>query len=193
MIKLSERERKIFIATAALIGLWILYAVAITPLMAQRTQLQTDTLNALQTLHQANDLIDRAVVDRHRFDQMIHYGLASNASAAESQMLHAIGDWASDSHLTLTGNKPDRAEAQAPFEKITFHVTSTGNLASINRFLWDIETSTLPARIEDFTIASRKEGTNDLSLTIAISTIRVVPPTTAPAAGAAASPAGEEF
>jgi Tfp pilus assembly protein PilO len=183
MIKLSPRERNIFIVVVGLVGFWLLYVVAISPLMAARDQLDSDVSTADLGVTQANNLIHLAQKDRAKWDQMQRYGLHTDASAAESQMLHAIGDWARDAGLSLTGNKPDRAEAEKPFQKITFHVSSTGKLANINRFMWDVETATIPTRVEDFTVTARKDGTDDLSLSVAISTLCIVQPTTAPAAG----------
>jgi Tfp pilus assembly protein PilO len=184
MIKLSPRERNIFIVVVSLVGLWVLDAFAISPMLATRDQLDSDVSTASLNVTQATNLIHLAQKDRAKWDQMLRYGLRTDASAAESQMLHAIGDWARDAGLSLTGNKPDRAEAQKPFQKITFHVTSTGNLRTINRFMWDVETATIPTRVEDFTVTARKDGTDDLSLSVAISTLCIVRPTTAPVNGA---------
>ena len=180
MIKLTPRERKISIAVVGVLALWALDVLAIAPLMDQRSELQSQTLTATESLQQAAHLFAVERIDRRKWEEMTKQGLSNDASAAESQMLHAIQDWSRDAGLTLTGNKPDRAEAVKPFEKITFHVTTTGNLASVNRFLWDAETATIPTRIEDLTIASRKEGTDDLSLSVAISTVCIVQPATAP-------------
>jgi Type II secretion system (T2SS), protein M subtype b len=180
MIKLTPRERNIFIVVVGVIALWGLDVVAIAPLLTARSELQSQTMAATESLQQATHLFAVERIDRRKWEQMMRYGLKTDASAAESQMLHAIGDWSRDAGLTLTGNKPDRAEAAKPFQKITFHVTTTGNLAAVNRFLWDAETAMIPTRIEDLTIASRKEGTDDLSLSIAISTLCIVPPATAP-------------
>jgi Tfp pilus assembly protein PilO len=182
MIKLTPRERNIFIVVLVLAALWALDELAIGPLLAARSQLQDDTLTATQSLEQANHLFTVERLDRRKWEQMTRYGLRTDPAAAESQMLHAIQDWSRDAGLALTGNKPDRAEAQKPFQKITFHVTTTGNLAAVNRFLWDAETATIPMRIEDLTIASRKEGTDDLSLSVAVSTLCIVSPATAPTA-----------
>ncbi|HWB53506.1 MAG TPA: GspMb/PilO family protein [Tepidisphaeraceae bacterium] len=183
MIKLTPRERKISYVVIGLLAFWVLYAFAISPLLDARSQLENNRLTTMQSLQEATHLFAVERVDRRKWDQMTHYGLRTDASAAESQMLHAIQDWARDAGLTLTGNKPDRAEAQKPFQKITFHVTTTGNLAAVNRFLWNAETATIPARIEDLTIAARKEGSDDLSLSVAISTLCIVTPTTAPTGG----------
>ena len=182
MIKLSPRERNIFIVVVVIVGVWLLDELAITPLLAEQSQLRDDSLNAAQKVEQAQHLFDVARVDQRKWAQMTQYGLRMDAAASESQMLHAIGDWARDAGLTLTGNKPDRAEPEKQFQKITFHVTSTGNMYAVNQFLWHVEQSTIPARIEEMTVLSRKEGTDDMSLSIAISTLCMVPPTTAPAA-----------
>ena len=61
-------------------------------------------------------------------------------------------------------------------------------MASIAKFLWDVQTSKLPTRIVDVQISSRqgsKEGTDDLTVNVAISTlVRGQVPSTSPAAAA---------
>lgn len=181
MLKLSPRERKIAIGVLVVVGIWALDELAIAPLLAQQSQLRDDNLAATQQLQQATHLFAVARKDQRTLSQMTHAGLGADASAAESQMLHSIGDWARESGLTLTGNKPDRAEPQKPFEKIIFHVTSTGNMNAVNQFLWHVQTATIPARVEEMTVASRKDGTDEVSLSVAISTLCMVPPpSTAP-------------
>ncbi|HEY1683367.1 MAG TPA: GspMb/PilO family protein [Tepidisphaeraceae bacterium] len=183
MIKLNPRERKIAIIVAVCLGTWAFYELALTPLMAQQADLQSQIDDANSGLRQNKQLKLRAQMDDKRWHLMEKYGLHTDPATSESQMLHAIENWARDAQLSMTGNKPDRAEAQKPFERITFHVSSTGNLMAINRFLWDVETATIPTRIEDLNITARKEGTNDLSLSVAISTLCVVPSSTQPTGG----------
>ena len=142
--------------------------------------------NTPRAVQAAERLINDDKVNRRTFDQMIADGLKSDPSAAESQMLHAIDDWTRDARLSPPNVKRERMEQDKQFGRIVFRVNGSGNMASIARFLWDVQTSKLPTHIVDLQISSRqgsKEGSDDLSLNVAISTlVRGQVPATSPSA-----------
>ena len=50
-------------------------------------------------------------------------------------------------------------------------------MSQVGRFLYRIQTATVPVRITDLTINSRKEGTDDLAVQLGIATIYLPPDT----------------
>ena len=48
-------------------------------------------------------------------------------------------------------------------------------MEQVARFLWHFETSSVPVCINEMTISSRKDGQDDLSLTMTVSTIYLAP------------------
>ena len=68
-------------------------------------------------------------------------------------------------------------------------VTANGGMAAVAGFLWRVESAKLPLRIKDVQIGGR-EGSDDLSLQMQVSTLYLAPPSTK--APAAAKPTEEE-
>jgi hypothetical protein len=54
---------------------------------------------------------------------------------------------------------------------MTVLTAGTGNMRAVARFLYLAETTTLPLRIRELQIGSRKEGTDDLSVQLKLSTL----------------------
>jgi hypothetical protein len=199
-MKLSTRERNIVIVVGAVIGLFLVDRYAWTPYMEARERSRGDLAAARNMQAKVLQVIRYERVHKETFDRMIADGLKSDASAAESQIQHAVDDWKRDARLELTTVKRERMEQDKVFGRIVYRASGSGTMSSIARFLWNVQTSRIPSRIVDLQIAGRqgaKEGTDDLTVTVAISTLvrGQVPATTGPSAagsGAVVASVGRE-
>jgi hypothetical protein len=184
-MKMSARERNILIVVIAVVGIFLVDRYAWTPYTEAREQARADLTAAQEKRIKAQHLIRDDKLNRATFKQMIEDGMKTDPSASESQMLHAIDDWAHDARLNLPQIKRERMEQDKQFGRIVFRASGNGTMASIARFLWDVQTTKLPARVVELQVTSRqgaREGTDDLTLTVAISTlVQGQVPATAPA------------
>ena len=83
--------------------------------------------------------------------------------------------------------KSDRTEKEKDFYKLTLRATGNGGMAQIARFLWHIQTANIPVKITELTISSRKEGADDLSLTMSVATAYLAPESESPSRNTSAS------
>ena len=173
---ISKRERYIVIATLAAAGLLLIDRVVYSPLMVQWNDIETRTDARRVELIDTNKLIKESREKSRQWSAMSGKRLPRNASEAESQILNSVREWASEARLPpLSAVKPERSEKEKDFYKMTFRATASGSMAQVSRFLYYIQTSSVPARITDVTITSRKEGTDELTLNLGIATIYPVP------------------
>ena len=172
---ISKRERYIVVATLAAAVLLLLDWLVYTPLMARWADIDSRTDARRVELIDANKLIKESREKSRQWSAMSGKRLPRDASEAESQILSSVRDWASDSRLSLSAVKPERNEKEKDFYKITFRATASGSMSQVSRFLYQVQTSSVPARITDVTITSRKEGTDELTLNLGIATIYPVP------------------
>lgn len=188
---LSQRERIIGFTTAGVLGLLALDRVALTPLLERRAAASANESTAQVKLARAEQLVELAPRNNDRWNGMIAAGLKSEVTDAESQALRALHDWAQDSNITLLSLQPDRSQRQGDdkdksFRQVTLRASGTGSMRSVSRFLYRIQTATIPVRISDLQVNSRKEGTDDLLVNVAVSTLVLAPEAPKkPAAGAA--------
>jgi type II secretory pathway component PulM len=173
---LSKRERFIGIATGAVVALLALDWFIFTPLLERRTQVQADITIAQVKFDRATLLFNNTKAVNTRWGEMLSGGLKADASAAESQVLQAVHDWARESGLNMSSIKRERTDKVNQFQQVTLRAAANGNMGAASRFLWRVQTARIPVRITDLLISStRKEGTDDLSLTLGISTIYLAP------------------
>jgi hypothetical protein len=186
-VTLSKRERMIGLTVGTLIGLFALDRLAVSPLRAQREQLLTSINDADLTLVQSNNLIQsKPILDRQLMDN-VSKGLTKGQSEAESQLLNSLREWAQEAGLDLATLKPAGAaqpvikpggranEKEKAFLKLACRATGTGNTAQVARFIHRIQTASIPVRITDMTINTKKEETDDLEVSLGISTIFLTP------------------
>jgi len=178
---LSAREKKIVIVVLATLLLFLGDRYVVSPFMEARRNLERDIADAVQRQSDASNVMANSRRAEKRWKEITASGLNSDQGAADSQMLNAISAWARDAGLPAPAVKPDRMEQEKQFRKIVYHVATTGSMRSVMQFLWRIQTANIPARVTDLQLASRKEGADDLQMTVGISTLFIGPEPTPPA------------
>jgi len=209
---LSKRERYIAIGVGAAIALFGLDQWVVQPYFDKRKEVVEATAKAADDLKHHKKLKEQKVEMRKVWDAMNAGGLQSDAGKAESQARRALNDWAQEAGLTLSdykadpaqevrptqtpGARTDKSAADSKFITIGLHATGTGNMRSVARFLWRVETTTIPMRVENITVTPKREGTDDLQVQLNLSTLCVPnkdnetpAPATPRAAGASAGTA----
>lgn len=190
---LSKRERLVGIITAAALAVLALDRFILDPLMTSASELEAQTAQAQQDLGRADRLFVSSGRLKSQWSKLGGDRLAPDASAAESQVLHSVRDWAQEAGLSLSSLKPERTEREHGLGKVTVRATGTGGMAQVSRFLWHAQTAEIPVRLTDVQITSRKEGTDDLSVQLGIATVFNVPDApTKPAAARARGPAEDQ-
>jgi hypothetical protein len=174
---LSKRERNIGIITGVAVALLVINYVIIDPLMAAKNDLDQKVAQAQGLYAEKVAILKRSKEDGPRWNEIGKSGLLHEASAAESQIYTAVSSWAREAGLNPPpALKTDRTEKYGKyFYKITIRATGNGNMEQIARFLWHFETSSIPVRITDITLNSRKDGQDDLSLSMSLATIYLAP------------------
>ena len=102
---------------------------------------------------------------------MLTGSLKRDPAEAESQILHALGNWSEQTGLNLSALRPERSTEKTDMPEITFHISGSGSMDSISQFVWCLETAEIPIKVKVLNLGSRKEGTDDLSLQLRFSTL----------------------
>ncbi|HEV8608231.1 MAG TPA: GspMb/PilO family protein [Tepidisphaeraceae bacterium] len=177
---LSRRERYIVIGAVTVVGLLALDRIFLTPLIDRRQVINAQMRLASEEMERADRLFANRIRLNRKWAEMSGSALKIDGSTAESQIIRAVGDWALEAGLNLSSVKPERAEKEKQFQKITFRANATGNMAAVSKFLWRLQTSKVPIRVIDLSITTRRDGVDDLSLDLGISTLYLPPEATKP-------------
>ncbi len=181
---LSKKERTMALVAGSAVLIYALDSVAVTPFFTRRAELEADADKRRGDLDKFSRLFTNGKRLRKKWSESAAQTITQSAPAAESQLLHAVRDWASEARLSLSSLKPEKSEETKQFGRITFRASGTGGMRAISEFLVRLETATIPVRITDLQISSRKEGADDLMLQVGFSTIHQLASAPAPASGA---------
>jgi len=167
----TKRERLILLVMVAVLGALVLDRFALTPLLDRRQEVQTRRDALLSEMARAESLLHRRRVIGPRWRRMMAEGMKRDPGEAESQVLRAIGAWADEARLDLVSLRPERSDEETLLPEIEFRATGTGSMAAVSRFLWRLETAAIPLRVKALELASRREGTDNLSIQLKVSTL----------------------
>jgi hypothetical protein len=177
VVTLTKREKYIALGVGIAVSLWVLDSVLLTPYLSERVTLATQLKDANQKLSDTTVLFARRQRLQSIWSDMQKGGLKSDSSEADTQAQHAVLDWFARSgvYLALLKSDPHVTE-EGKFEVIKYHIQGEGQLWQIAQLLWAMETATIPVRVDDLTIKPRgREGTDPLSVELAISTLSFTP------------------
>jgi Tfp pilus assembly protein PilO len=130
-----------------------------------RIEKATESLNKARQTH---DLAKRA---QRNWRELENGTLKSDQSSAVSQIFNQVNTWAQSSGLTISSLRPERTEDENGFKKVTIRATGNGGMRQIGQFLYAVEKATIPVRVVDLQLSSRKDGTDDLAIQIALTTV----------------------
>lgn len=167
----TKREKIILAATIAVLGLLVVDVYVLTPLLDERAAvgLRKDRLTA--QMIQARSLRKRGELLGQRWRRMLADGMKHDPAEAESLLLRSLRDWCADVGVRLSSLRPERSAEKSALPEITVDVTGTGSMGAVARLLWRVETAGIPAKVKMVQIGSRKDGTDDLSLHLKVSTL----------------------
>ena len=170
---LSKRERYIIAVTVAAVLSFAFDRSILTPLLDRRAATGAEKQEALRRMENASSLLDQSGRMGLKWQGMVAAGFKGDAGEAESTLMRALRTWSEDSRLTLSSLKPERLAQEGPLSRVSIQVVGQGAMQSVARFLWLVETSEHPLKIEQMQLGSRKEGRDDLSLQLRLSALYI--------------------
>ncbi len=170
-MELSRRERYVAAGTVIAVAIFALDGFVLTPIQERNAAMEVEKQRILTELERARVLFARMKKLSPRLQEMLDAGLKFHVDEAESQVLHAIRDWSQQTGFALSSLRPERAKQNGKLQEITFQASGTGPMSSVARFLWQLESSSLPIRVAELQIGTRKEGTDDLTLQLRVSAL----------------------
>jgi hypothetical protein len=168
---LSQREKLIALAAVVTVAVLFLDWYVLTPVLDRRAALVAERQALAAELAEAQALFRRQRLLSRTWRQMLDSGMTTGLASAESQVLHALRDWSQDSRLTLSSVKPGKVVERGDLLEMSFQAAGTGSMRGVARFLWHVETASLPIRIQQLQLGARTEGADDLSLQLSLSAL----------------------
>jgi len=171
----TRREKIIIAATVAAICLLVLDFYALRPLLRRRSAVVAEKARVVAELARARSLLNRRRLLGPKWRDMLDNGMMRDPTEAESQVLRLLRKWSTEAGVSISSLRPERSAEKSKLPEITIHVAGTGSMAGVSRLLWQVETAQAPLKIKMLQLGSRKNGTDDLSINLKVSTLYVPP------------------
>jgi Tfp pilus assembly protein PilO len=172
---LSKRERYIGIIAGSVLAILVLDHFFLTPMMDRQDELDAKIKLASNEVRQSTGQVQTGRRARDVWNSMNRETLLRDDSDAESQMLNSVREWGQEAGLSISSQKRERTEPEGDFVKITYRVTATGGVSQVSRFLYRVQNANVPVRVTDVSINTRKDGTDDLQVSLGLATIYLSP------------------
>lgn len=180
-MNLSKREKWLAVTVLCILAVLVFDQLLLTPYLDRRARLEAEKQDLLEELQRARRLFSQCKQLGVKWQNMLAAGLRNDPATTESAVLNALREWSQESGLTLTSLRPERSVQHGELREIIIQAAGVGGMSAVSRFLWHIETTSLPVRMGDLQLGARKEGTDDLALQVRVSALCLAP---APAAAA---------
>lgn len=167
---LSKRERMILIVAIIAVVMLIGDKFIVGPIIERREATKTQKLELEAELENAQLLFSRRKLMERKWKMLLSDGLRNDAEA-ESKIARALDEWSNQAMLTLSSVKPERVASDKGLKEMTFVVAGTGTLEAVSRFLWQIETASMPIKVMDLQLGSTNETGQSMSLQLRLSAL----------------------
>ena len=166
---MAFRKREQWLALGALIcvSAFVGDRFIVSPLTSLWKQRSKRIVELGRQLSTGLALVEREEAIRKRWDTMKEQALPKDKSVSEKQVLQAIDDWIARARLAVSSVKPRWIEEKSqPYKTIECRVAAEGDLASVVRFMYELERDPMALRLEEVEIASREDRGQKLSLSL---------------------------
>lgn len=174
---MNEREKKIAIFVGVAVGLYGIDQWLLEPYFDDLNKADDQIAHYQTALSDGNGVLQNRLKASKHWKEISTGFVQADASAAESSLLNRIHDCAQRANLFVSSYKTEKAEKEKGYDRISVKPTAVGTMQQISRFLYELRQSDIPVRVGELQITARKEGVDDLSLALTLTTI-IQPPAT---------------
>lgn len=100
-------------------------------------------------------LVNREQALTERWGEMKAQSRSRETSATENEVLSSVSHWAAASELSVTSLKPRWILDEEECRKLEIQVSTSGKLASVARFLYELEVDPQALKVEDVELTAR--------------------------------------
>jgi hypothetical protein len=173
-MKIDTRQRILAIAAIAIVALFALDRMVITPLARSWKNRSTELANLRKSIEHGNSLIQRESHTRRMWNDIRKSTLPVNASQAEKELLGAFEKWSAESRVSISSIRPQwKRGATDDYSVLECRVDAAGSLPVLAKFLHSIESSPMAVKMESVELTARDNNGDQIALGLLISAVRL--------------------
>lgn len=168
MAAFNPRERILIIITLICVGILVTDWLIITPLY-QVWKERSERIDQLTIkIEEGKGLVKRKDSINKRWTQMIEQSLPPEETEAEKILFEKVDQWTRKSRIERSSLKRDWEVDKDTAPKMELRITAKGNLNTITRFLYELETDDISTRVDKLALSSQNDRGSDLKMDIVL-------------------------
>ncbi|MDK2971071.1 MAG: Type secretion system protein subtype b [Candidatus Sumerlaeota bacterium] len=172
-MRADKRRRLLLILAACGLGVLLLDAVVVRPLLAIWDKQAARIVQRTQDIERGTALLEREEDIAARWKEMRESSLPADTARAEALVLDAMTKWASASGLSISSVRPRWVEMKDVGDRFEIRLSAEGDIAALTRFLFELETAKLPLYLDETQIRARDENGRSLGVDLVFSALRI--------------------
>ncbi len=175
-MKINNRQQLLAVVAIAAVAVFAGDKLLFSPLVRSWQDRAARIATLRKQVNQGTQLLLREQSIRGRWEHMQTNTLPTNPSLAEQQVFQAVDLWSQDSRISITSIMPQWKRDANDYMALECRVDALGNLATICRFLYEVERDPIALKIEALELNARDNFGQQLSLGLQFSGLVLTPP-----------------
>lgn len=172
----ANRQKLLIIAALTGVGLLAGDRLVLSPLLKNWNARSEQIVGLQKDLTKGRQLLERRETVLARWREMRTNALPQEVSAAEGRVLDAFDRWSRTASVNITSVKPQWKQSDEGYMTFECHVDATGSLATLTRFIYEVERDSLALRVETIELAARDSDASQVTLGLQVSGLLLNPP-----------------
>ena len=167
-MNVKNREQLLIIVTITAVVLLGGDRFVLSPLIASWKERSAKIVELEKNVAHGKQVLERAGSVERKWQEYKSNTLSNDVSVAENQLLKAFDRWSLDSRISISAIKPQWKRAE-DYQTLECRVDAFGSLATLTRFLHNIEKDPLAIKVDAVEIGSRDNTGSQLTLGLLVS------------------------
>ncbi len=175
---LTRRELNLLILTIAAIFILLSDKYVITPVLAAREETSELRDSTVETRQEYQDIVEtKGPAYQRKWTQMMADGLNDSPAKTEIEMVRYLNQMSSRFNIILSSIQPEYAGISNGTGEIEFIIAGSGYALDAYKFIWYIETSKLPIKLNSVHMSCKDSEAGMASIQLNISSLySYIPP-----------------
>lgn len=175
-INANNRQKLLLIVAAAGVFLLVLDQLVFTPMLKSWQARTAEIAQLKKSVAGGRGVLERGPRTQGVWKEMQSQALPRDPAQAEQELIAAFDRWGRASSIELASIKPQwKRGTKDQTSLLECRVDATGTLATLTRFLFEVERSPMALRIDSIELSARDTNGQRLSLALLVSGLRMTP------------------
>ncbi len=172
---IKSRQQLLAIIAIGAIAFLAIDRLVIRPLQNSWTQRSSRLVDLKQSVTRGAYLLERQDIIHTRWERMRSQTLPAQPSTAQDLVLKSFDRWAKESGASIGSIRPQWKGTEPEYALLECRADASGDLASIARFLYELEKDPLALKVDLLEMTSNDNNGKQITLVLQVSGLLLTP------------------